>query len=192
MTCLQPYEASTVSGFQRVSTVFEPDARVRRCICSRYDSHIHQVESAPRHGKSLCVFPTRRIHNMMCSRPRARRKYFLPKSTLDSWACTRNSQPLATGRDESFPHVVGRLFRTCGVGVRPCTRNRTKCAAGVLAGHSAIAFRRRESRRGSTIVEGVIVMAKGYSMCVRAVLGQYIGSPWRGVPGDNHHSIPGN
>ena len=84
------------------------------------------------------------------------------------------------------------MFRTCGVGVRPCTRNRTKCAAGVLAGHSAIAFRRRESRRGSTIVEGVVVMAKGYSMCVRAVLGQYIGSPWRGVPGDNHHSIPGN
>ena len=128
---------------------------------------------------------------MMCSRPRARRKYFLPKSTLDSWACTRNSQPLATGRDESFPHVVGRLFRTCGVGVRPCTRNRTKCAAGVLAGHSAIAFRRRESRRGSTIVQGVVVMAKGYSMCVRAMPGQYIGSPWRGVPGGNHHSIPG-
>jgi hypothetical protein len=34
-------------------------------------------------------------------------------------------------------------------------------------------------------------MAKGYSMYVRAVPCQYIGSPWRGVPGDNHRSIPG-
>lgn len=97
-------------------------------------------------------------------------------------------------------HGTRREFPSCGgpfvshVWSRGSTLHTelNECAAGFLSGHSAIAFRRRESRRGSTIVEGVVVMAKGYSMCVRAVLGQYIGSPWRGVPGDNHHSIPGN
>jgi hypothetical protein len=113
-----PYEASTVSSFQRFSTVFDrmqefDDAYVRCTIVAstRWGVNIVTAE--------FMRLPNavRRIHNMMCSRPRARRKDFLEIPTLDSWACTRKSGHWSRGRDESFPHVVGRLFRTCGVGV---------------------------------------------------------------------------
>ena len=128
---------------------------------------------------------------MMCSRPRTRRKDFLEIPTLDSWAGARKSSHWSRARRE-FPSCGGPFVSHVWSRGSTLHTELNECAAGFLSGHSAIAFRRRESRRGSTIVEGVVVMAKGYSMCVRAVLGQYIGSPWRGVPGDNHHSIPGS
>jgi len=48
-----PYEASTVSSFQRFSTVFDRmqefgDAYVR---CTAFSSHLHPVESEYRHSK---------------------------------------------------------------------------------------------------------------------------------------------
>ena len=110
------------------------------------------------------------------------------KFPLSIVGLARGKAAIGRGRDESFPHAVGRLFRTCGVGV-DLARGIEQNAAGFCPVISLWLSRRRESRRA---MKSVVVMAEGYSVCVRAVLGQYIGSPWRGVPGDNHLSIPGS
>ena len=132
---------------------------------------------------------------MMCSRPRARRKIFSmnthPRYLLVGLARGKALAAIGHGARREFPSCGGPFVsHVWSRGSTLHTESNEMCC-WVLAGHSAIAFRRRESRRGSTIVQGVVVMAKGYPMCVRAMPGQYIGSPWRGVPGGNHHSIPG-
>lgn len=101
------YGASTVSSFQRFSTVFDRMQRFNDAyICTQYSSIIHPVESAFRHDKVYASSQRGRSINTMRSRPRARRKDFLEIPTLDGWACARKSSHWSRARRE-FPSCGG-------------------------------------------------------------------------------------
>lgn len=149
------------------------------------------MESALRHDKVYASSQRGGSINTMRSRPRARRRDFLEIPTLDSWACARKSSYWSRARRE-FPSCGGPFVSHVWSRGSTLLTGRTDLPMMLLFFCPVISLwlsRRRESRRA---MKSVVVMAKGYSVCVRAVLGQYIGSPWRGVPGDNHLSIPGS
>ena len=126
-----------------VSSAFLPSSS--RCKSStthvlECSSHIHPVESALRHGKSLCVFPTRRLHNMMCSRPPAMRKYFFSKKVhTRKLGSHEDKRPLVMGDTRVSLMWWAVCFARVESGVDHA-HGMNECAAGGLSGHSAIAF----------------------------------------------------
>lgn len=71
----------------------------------------------------------RRIHKYDVFSTACDEKKIFWKFPLSIVGLARGKAAIGRGRDESFPHVVGRLFRTCGVGV-DLARGTERNAAG--------------------------------------------------------------